>query len=158
MFKFMLSKGLIITVILLIINCIGFSFLFAGNNLILKDNHGFNYSKIIARSNDSIDLTLPKQIIIYNWKDSDWVNSAKWLFIYDSLGRNIEKFYQKWSYDQWINSMRWTYKFNDNGLLYEEISERWENDSWIFSDRITNYYYDNQKLKKKLSRTWVDSE
>lgn len=126
--------------------------------IILNKYNTFNENLMELNDEDSNNINLPRQIIVYNWKDSSWVFSAKWLFNYDSLGRNTDKLYLKWNLDDWVNAMRWSYKYNALGLLYEEISERWENNSWVFSERITNYYYDNQKLKKRISRTWVDNE
>jgi hypothetical protein len=92
--------------------------------------------------------------VYYDWQNSNWVNSYKYVVSYNA--NNLPSIYlsYKWNRSQWVNDERGTFTYNSNNKLTSDIYEDWVGSQWVNSLNSLYTYNSNNKLISDKSADW----
>jgi len=95
---------------------------------------------------------------LFDYSDSAWINSAKYLYNYDGNNNRIQKVRQVWDDDQFVNEFKDTYEYNDNNKKIYQMMYYWDEGAWVESQEFDFQYDENNNLYTILSEAWVENE
>lgn len=122
------------------------------SNFLIDTVYMFSYNVTLqqyvlsSRSIYTFSGTLISEIIDQYWDGTQWSNSSRQIYTYDSNGNEIENVFQYWDdiANDWIYSYKREQTFNSSNLLLSEAYFLWDNvqNLWIPTSR-TNFDYDS---------------
>ena len=95
---------------------------------------------------------------IYEYSNSEWVNSGKILNYYDANNNRIQKIRQVWDDAQFENENKDTYTYNEINKKVYQMMYYWDDSDWVESVKFDFQYDENNNLYKVLSEAWIENE
>ena len=114
-----------------------------------KDNGGtFYYTDRDFYIYDST-ANYDASVLIQKWTGSTWVDSARFLYHFNTNGHETDNMYQEWKYGAWRNNYRVTNTLDTYGNAVQNLTEEWDSASskWVNSYKDTKTYWKNESDK-----------
>lgn len=89
--------------------------------------------------------------------DEGWVNKSNWIDEYDLNNNLVNSVYQSWYETEWGNYSKKEFKYEEgNSNYFEEVRSLWKNGEWVWDWKILAFFDDNQVKLNETKDKWED--
>lgn len=115
------------------------------------------FSLLISSNTNLKSSNATKQICdstyYYEWQNSDWVSSSKYIYTYDSNANTTSETEYNWneSSEKWVAYSKNEYAYNSNNNQTQILNYSWDSSSaqWIAYEKTENTY-DSQNIGNNI--------